>query len=528
MHLLIVEPNSQEATRLESVLQCLPDLPCTVHRVPDAGAADDWLKAEPVALMLLGLETARAGADDMVVGFREQHPWLPILVIASDRDPAAAERLIRCGAQEVIGQDELLPDLVGRAIRHALARQASEMARRTNEDLLRLVADNTTDLIAVLDRDGRRLYNNPSYARFFGSTEALAGTDSFAEVHPEDRERIRQLFRDTLATGQGQRAEFRLLRPGGEVRQFESVGSVARDAEGRPDRVIVVSRDLTEKRQILEGLGRNVAELRALHVELQGVRRKLAEADRLASVTTFAGALAHDVKDTLQTLFLGLDFLRAASMAQDAGAAGVIEEMNTAVRKAEAAVRSLIETAHYGPPAITDHELNALVAQCADAVLPEANARRVRLERQLGSKLPTIRADGTRLRHVLLKMLLDAIQSALPGGQVRLRTGVRGATAVTALDAGSRTGSVLVEIDDRHAGGVAPAAGKSAEATAGSGGPKPLIERTMLRHVVEGFGGRLEEQRGAQRGSRISLLLPAASTSAPSATAAATTAAATD
>jgi PAS domain S-box-containing protein len=515
IHLLILERNPQEAERLQSVLACLPDMPCEVQWVAEPAAADAHLEAQRAALLLLGLETGRAGADEIILGFREKHPWLAILIVASDRDPAAAERLIRCGAQEVIGQDELLPDLVSRAIRHALARQATELSRRANEELLRLVAENTTDLIAVLDCEGRRLYNNPSYARIFGTPQDIVGTDSFAEIHPEDRDRIRQVFRDTLATGQGQRAEFRLLRPGGEVRRFESVGSVSRDAQGQPDRVIVVSRDLTEKQQLMEGLGRNVAELRVLHGELQSARRRLGETEKLAAVATFAGALAHDVKDKLQTLLLGLDFLRAASMAQDAGAAGVLEEMTDATRNADAAMRSLLEFARFGPATVADHDLNGLVGQCADAVLPEANARRIRVERQLAPRLPGVRADATRLRHVLLKALLDGIQATTPGGQIKIKTSVRGSTASTVMDPASLSSAVLVEIEDASPGSGTGRSGEPDRGTTGQTSRRSPLELATLRSVVEGFGARLEEGRGPHRGGRISLLLQATPAPAP-------------
>jgi len=43
-----------------------------------------------------------------------------------------------------------------------------------------------SDLVAMLDTSGRRLYNSPSYNAVFGDKD-LAGTDSFREIHPEDR-----------------------------------------------------------------------------------------------------------------------------------------------------------------------------------------------------------------------------------------------------------------------------------------------------------------------------------------------------
>ena len=61
-------------------------------------------------------------------------------------------------------------------------------------------------------------------------------------------------FQRTVKRGQGEKAEFRLLLPGGEVRHIESVGNVIHDARGEPDRVVVVSRDVTERRETVEFL----------------------------------------------------------------------------------------------------------------------------------------------------------------------------------------------------------------------------------------------------------------------------------
>jgi PAS domain S-box-containing protein len=78
------------------------------------------------------------------------------------------------------------------------------------EEFFRLIAENVDDFIAVLDLQGRRLYNSPSYARLFGDVDAMKGTDSFAEIHPDDRERIRQLFNNAVQYGIGQRSAVRI------------------------------------------------------------------------------------------------------------------------------------------------------------------------------------------------------------------------------------------------------------------------------------------------------------------------------
>ena len=115
------------------------------------------------------------------------------------------------------------------------------------ERLLHLILANIDDLIAVLDLNGRRLYNSPSYEAIFGARERLRGTDSFEEVHPDDRTMVRDTFRKTVETGVGRRIVYRLLGKDDVVRYIESQGNVVRDAEGKPEKVIVVGRDITDR-----------------------------------------------------------------------------------------------------------------------------------------------------------------------------------------------------------------------------------------------------------------------------------------
>ena len=48
-------------------------------------------------------------------------------------------------------------------------RKRAEDAVRAQEEFFRMIAENVDDFLAVLDLEGRRLYNSPSYARLFGS-----------------------------------------------------------------------------------------------------------------------------------------------------------------------------------------------------------------------------------------------------------------------------------------------------------------------------------------------------------------------
>jgi len=126
-------------------------------------------------------------------------------------------------------------------------KKRAEDALREQEEFYRMIAENIDDFVAVLDLEGRRLYNSPSYTRLFGNHESLKGTDSFAEIHPDDREHVRRVFMETVLTGIGLRIEYRFVLPDGSIRYMESCGGLIKNSRGHASRVVVVSRDITER-----------------------------------------------------------------------------------------------------------------------------------------------------------------------------------------------------------------------------------------------------------------------------------------
>jgi diguanylate cyclase (GGDEF)-like protein/PAS domain S-box-containing protein len=128
-------------------------------------------------------------------------------------------------------------------------RKHYENALHDQEIFFNMIAENSDDFIAVLDLKGRRLYNSPSYARLFGNVDSLTGTNSFAEIHPDDRKYLQQVFAETVQSGTGMQAGYRFVLPDGSIRHMESRGTLLRNSSGVALRVVVVSRDVTERKQ---------------------------------------------------------------------------------------------------------------------------------------------------------------------------------------------------------------------------------------------------------------------------------------
>jgi len=197
---------------------------------------------------------------------RCQCPEVPFIFLSGMIGEDRAVEALKSGAVDYVFKDR--PARLASAIRTALdqreskrARQRSDEALRQSQERFRQITENVADLIAALDLEGRRVYTNPAY-RILGTPEALVGTSSFADIHPEDRPRIEALFRETVRSGSGHRAEFRLILPDGSFRHLDSQSGAIRDHAGTIVNVLVVSRDVTEKKQAVEEIERQRAFLR--------------------------------------------------------------------------------------------------------------------------------------------------------------------------------------------------------------------------------------------------------------------------
>src|ERR1035437_1628031 len=118
------------------------------------------------------------------------------------------------------------------------------------ERLFHLITENAADMIAVVDTQGRRLYNSPAYEKVLGYTaEELAATPSMEQIHPEDRERVLQAAQRAHLTGHGDRLEYRIRHKDGTWHVLESTASAIPGSRGETEGLVIVNRDITERKR---------------------------------------------------------------------------------------------------------------------------------------------------------------------------------------------------------------------------------------------------------------------------------------
>jgi diguanylate cyclase (GGDEF)-like protein/PAS domain S-box-containing protein len=169
-------------------------------------------------------------------------------------------------------------------------RKAAEEKLRQSEEQFRQIGENISSALFILTPEPPRInYLNRAYETLWGKPrqEVYDRTEAWLEsVHPEDRRRMLEIFRQTLQ-GAMTEAEFRLVRPDGSVRWVDGRTFPVTDSAGRLSRIVGIVQDITRRKEA--------------ESELQEAHEKLGAALRDAEQRAVESAKLTELVDLLQS-----------------------------------------------------------------------------------------------------------------------------------------------------------------------------------------------------------------------------------
>ncbi|MGB9067619.1 MAG: ATP-binding protein [Candidatus Acidiferrales bacterium] len=268
------------------------------------------------------------------------------------------------------------------------------------EELFRLISENAMDMIAVVDPDGRRLYNSPAYARILGfMDDELAGTSFYDHVHPDDVYTAQQAVKQATAANPGGTVQYRMRHKDGSWHTIESGASAILNQQGKVEKFVVVNRDVSEQRQLEE---------------------KFRQAQKMEAVGRLSGGVAHDFNNLLGVIIGYAEFLQE-SLDPENSLRSSVDEILKAGKRAASLTRQLLAFSRQQvlDPKVLD--LNVVVLDM-DKMLRRLIGEDIELSTVLGPDLGRLKADQSQLEQVLLNLVVNARDAMPQGGKLLIDT----------------------------------------------------------------------------------------------------------
>ncbi|MCL5096855.1 MAG: ATP-binding protein [Candidatus Omnitrophica bacterium] len=529
IRVLLVEDDAASARLLQARLFKLPMARFELVWTGKLEAALERLNQEPFEAVLLDLSLPDSDGLDTFARVHSQAPTEPIIVLTGLDDDSTALEAIRLGAQDYWVKGEAGVKTLARIILYAIERKRAEEVLRESEQRYKHLLELTTDYIFTTTvKDGQVVStsHSPACLAVTGYTSEEYAADPvlwYRMVHEEDRPAVVQQAAQVLAGKPVAPIEHRIHHKNGSIRWVKNTTVPRKDDRGRVIACDGLISDITERIRLQEERERSrqalvsaLKDLQNSHRELKAAQLHLIQAEKMDSVGTLAAGVAHQVKNPLQILLLGVRYLANNLSTSDERINTILTDMRKAVTRADNIIRGLLEFSASNQLAIKATDINEVIQQALWLVNYELAANRIRLVKELAPHLPALSLDKIKMEQVIINLVMNAIQAMPQGGSLTVKTAVAQLPQLhphllERTGSGLKSGDtvVMVTIEDTGPGIPEDALTKIFDPfyTTKPPGKGTGLGLTVVKKIIELHGGLVDVRNCPQGGVQANLFI---------------------
>jgi PAS domain S-box-containing protein len=305
-------------------------------------------------------------------------------------------------------------------------------ARKTTEEKLREQAallDNAQDAILVRDLGNRVLYWNRRAERLYGWSAEEAVGKLVTDLKLHESAAFAVATANTLENGEWT-GTLNTLSKSGEKLVMEGRWTLMRSPDGAPKSILEINTDVTAKRKL----------------EQQFLR-----AQRMESIGTLAGGIAHDLNNVFGPIMLSLELLKQRCTTPDDDE--LIAMLEGSAQHGANMVRQVLSFSRGMVGEMQELQVKHLIGD-VERIANETFLKHIQVTTNVPAILPTVMGDPTQLHQVLLNLCVNARDAMPTGGKITISAETRTFDdQYAALDGEIQAGSyILLQVEDTGEG----------------------------------------------------------------------------
>jgi PAS domain S-box-containing protein len=293
-------------------------------------------------------------------------------------------------------------------------RRKAEDSLRESEERFRQLAESVDDIFMLIQPGDPYLfiYVSPAYERLTGSpVDELYEdpTNWLSVVHEEDRSKAAQMVNSFIQCDEDSEGEFRIVKPGGEIRWIWATGFPIKGSEGETCRYAVTARDITQRKLDEEKLEHLVMEIKDFaYIVSHDFRAPL------INIKGFAGELKTALEAVRPAVQMGLPRLNDKQKSQALSALAedlpeALEFINSSISRLDNLINAILDLSRLERRELSYEPLNMnlLVNETLKSLsyqLTMANAK------VSVGKLPECVADRLAMEQIMTNLLGNAMK----------------------------------------------------------------------------------------------------------------------
>jgi PAS domain S-box-containing protein len=370
-------------------------------------------------------------------------------------------------------------------------RRFAEESLRESEERYRDVVETQTELICRYLPDTTLTFVNDAYCRYFGrGRDELVGRPFIRLIPESERAAVLEHIESIGLSARGDIYEHQVVRPDGSFGWQQWTDHVIRNAKGS-----VVE---------LQGIGRDITDLKVADMEVEERRKEVTHLTRVAILGELSGALAHELNQPLTAILSNAQAaqrLLARNPVDLAMVREILDDVVTDDLRAGEVITRLRALLKKGEATFQPLDLNGVATEVLALARSELIDRHVTVSTRLAPGLPNILGDRVQLQQVMLNLLLNACEA-----MSSKRLAERMLTVSTALDG---NGLLLTSIADRGDGICSDAADRLFEPFFTTKSHGLGLGLSICRSIIAAHGGRLWADNNPDGGAKFTFALPA-------------------
>jgi PAS domain S-box-containing protein len=297
--------------------------------------------------------------------------------------------------------------------------EASTKALQETEEQFQLIVESINDVLMITEPDKTISYINPTSLKIFGyPPEELIGK-TYQLVHPDDIEKIRLFFLQTLTGTSGLSAEYRILTKTGQLKWVSHTWS-SMVQDGQLNKILNIIRDITQKKEMESKINEKIQALTQNEEALLNIMEDMSEtSQKLKKLSDIKSAFLNITSHELRTPMSAVKGYLQMMLRDTFGPINKEQQnaLNIVLRntnRLDRLIQDILDISRLESGTmkfvLVKTPIDKMIKETNETMQPSANVKKIKITTSIEKEIPELIIDKDRISQVVINILNNAIK----------------------------------------------------------------------------------------------------------------------